>query len=788
MASNIAIQISANTQQAVAGIQSVNQKLDQLQKEGEETRKSFVSVAAGFAAVSSAAGVVAKIIGTVVKVGTELVSAYSAQELAERKLQTTLRATQNAIGMTAGELFTYADALSKVTTYSDQEIIAVEQMLAATRKISSDIMPEATKAVLDMATATGDDAAGAAKDLAQALSDPAGEIESLKEKGIQLTDEQAENIKKVQEQNGLYEAQKLLLEQVAGTYGGMAEAISDTDTGKLEKIGNVWQDIKEGLGEGLLNSIGPALDWLYERLLDIEEWINDINLPGQVENTVKAANGSTPDFSAYSDTQLIKAINPHQLSTGGYAYDGEQDVVDAVINELLTRGVNFPGADNGLTEVMKTVRAWALEMSERNPVGQFLAMNANSAIPKADLIKNNVGVKFSENDLLYWDYYQNLLADVEASRTAGLKAPSDISPARAALDGKLGGWKSVGGGSSGSGLAGGKSGEETPSKTAADFISENSSLSVSAQIDAINDKIRETSKYRLEVDPDSAAYKQLTEINDALWEQKEALMSSGGESKTYSDKLQEAFEKVDQFMSPILSIGDSFATIMQNMADAAEDKLSKIQEKWDEYFDDLDEKQGRQADSLNAMLASGYISYEDYIDSMNALDDARAEAEEKAAEEEEEQRKKANELGKAAFIANQVNSIAEASMNIAQGVTEAIAQGGIAGIALGSIVAAAGAAQIAAIASQQYTPLAAGGIVTSPTHALIGEGGSPEAILPLNEQNMDKYGFGGASGGVINISISIGAVYSKESLADEIFKGIERAQRTGALPAWRYTA
>ena len=98
-------------------------------------------------------------------------------------------------------------------------------------------------------------------------------------------------------------------------------------------------------------------------------------------------------------------------------------------------------------------------------------------------------------------------------------------------------------------------------------------------------------------------------------------------SETAMEKLQRAFEGVNQFMQPILSIGDSFATIMQNMADAAEDKLSKIQEKWDEYFDELDEKQGRQADSLNAMLASGYISYEDYIDSMNALDDARAEAE-----------------------------------------------------------------------------------------------------------------------------------------------------------------
>ncbi len=114
------------------------------------------------------------------------------------------------------------------------------------------MLPEATRAVLDMAAATCDDAAGAAKNLAQALADPAGEIESLKEKGIQLTEEQAENIKKVQEQNGVYEALNLLLQEVAGVYGGMAEAITFTDTGKFQQISNVWNDIKEGLGAGFL--------------------------------------------------------------------------------------------------------------------------------------------------------------------------------------------------------------------------------------------------------------------------------------------------------------------------------------------------------------------------------------------------------------------------------------------------------------------------------------------------------------------------------------------------------
>ena len=300
MASNIAIQISANIQQAVAGIQSVNQKLDQLQQESERSRKSFTVVSAGFAAITTAAGTVVNAIGAVVRAGQDLVTAFSAQELAERKLQTTLRATRNVIGMSVGELLELADAFSRASTYTDQEILAVEQMMIATRKISRETLPEATKAVLDMAAATGEDLTGAAQRLAQALSDPAGEIESLKEAGIQLSEEQKKNIQTVQEQNGIYEAQQILLEEVAGTYGDMAKAIADTDTGKLQQIKNVWEDIKEGLGEGLVNSISPALDQIYRQLCDISDWING-------QNALTVASQYSPDLSEYSSEALRQA-------------------------------------------------------------------------------------------------------------------------------------------------------------------------------------------------------------------------------------------------------------------------------------------------------------------------------------------------------------------------------------------------------------------------------------------------------------------------------------------------
>ncbi len=770
MASNIAIQISSNVQQAVNGINAVNQRLEALQKDTE-------SVSSRFQRLSSIAGGATIVFNTISQAFQKAsaavracVEAYSTQEQAERRLQTVLTATQDAVGMSAQELFNLAESLQAVTTYSDQEIIAVEQVLAATRKISRSVMPQATKAVLDMAAATGEDATNAAERLAQALADPAGEIESLKEAGIQLSEEQKKNVQTAQDQNDIYAAQQIILDEVAGTYGDMAQAIADTDTGKLEKIGNVWQDIKEGLGEGLLNAISPALDWLYERLQDINGIIEEMNEAAASNERIRSINeqgAKNIELSEYSDEELQQALagNPYTLWLNDW-------------NMLPQEGVSLNEARNnamGIRFSLEDYQNYAAIISEQ---ARRRAEEALGSLPTAiDIGSYNAGISSSSSQS--FDF-------LNSAFPAATLFSSDYSNGwNEGYGGTL--YKDINGINGGLIAArigiGSSYNADDPLNS---FLGRYSGLSTSAQIESINEKIRESSKYMLQVDPDSEAYKQLSEINDALWEQKDALMANEKESETYMDRLQKAFENVDQYMQPILSIGDSFATIMQNMADSAADKLQEIEEKWDEYFDDLDEKQERQSDSLNALLASGNISYEDYIDAMNELDESRAEAEEEAQKEKEEQQKKANELGQAAFIANQVNSIAEASMNIAQGVTEAIAQGGVAGIALGSIVAAAGAAQIAAIASQQYTPMAAGGIVTSPTHALIGEGGSPEAIIPLNDSNADRFGLTGSGSGVINITVNIGTAYSSEQISEDVFRGIERAQRTGALPHWRY--
>jgi len=93
-------------------------------------------------------------------------------------------------------------------------------------------------------------------------------------------------------------------------------------------------------------------------------------------------------------------------------------------------------------------------------------------------------------------------------------------------------------------------------------------------------------------------------------------------------------------------------------------------------------------------------------------------------------------------------AVAKAIINTATGITNAISDYGWPfDLIVGAIVAAEGAVEIAKIEGVQ---LATGGIVTAPTPALIGEGGEPEAVVPLSKAG--EMGFGGGGGRPISVT------------------------------------
>ncbi|MDT4761817.1 phage tail length tape measure family protein [Sphaerochaeta sp. PS] len=275
MAKDLRIKVTSETAQAEAGLKKVGSAIDKMgTAKGSSDAALFT---ANLLKTGLAAAGVSVTLSKVLSTAKEAVALYAVQAKAETSLAAAIKVTGQESEFTIGQLREYASSLQAVTNYGDETILTVEQMMVQTRKIGSDIMPLATEAVLDMSTAMGTGAAENAKKLSRALADPIQGISLLKESMVILSAEQQTSIKGFVKQGDMANAQKVILEQLSATYGGLARAQGALDVSKIEQIRNTMGDIKEGLGQSIIDGISPAMTWLLEKLQDVNDKIARAN-------------------------------------------------------------------------------------------------------------------------------------------------------------------------------------------------------------------------------------------------------------------------------------------------------------------------------------------------------------------------------------------------------------------------------------------------------------------------------------------------------------------------------
>lgn len=733
------------------------------------------------------AGVTAAIAG-VVAVSKDLISTYSIQEQAEVRLEATLRATGSAIGMSSKELKDLASSFQEVTTYGDEAIIEVEKLFVASGSISRQALPRATEAVLDLAAAMGEDLGASAKRLAKALADPKSNLDSLKDANIQLSDAQKEEIKALQEQGDLMGAQSIILEKVESSYGGIAKALADTDTGKLTQISNVWGDIKEGLGKGLLDTISPALDVLYDKLTKISTWITKNVTADDVIDVIKS--GKTVDYNSMDDSELRDLRWEMQKRSIRTFYGDKEYAAQAandITGELRRReyGINV----DLLTKEEAERYYNAIAIRESGAWAVALSRGIANEVPSKET-KTNYFVDFNEK-IGTSDYLEYIRAGATLDGLKRIKPIVVENPVLPLNERTNSTNRESGESSSGTGQATAKAKTSATAKTEVSLVDQvlkqNGSKSRSARISDLDSQIADAySAYWSTGDKNKQA--QMQEIITALKLEKQALLEVADAEEEVQDASVDVWSDVKSVISPVQDLISSLSSMFDAFADSAEAALSRVEAKWDEYFEELDRSQSSQQQTYAALLSSGEMTYDEYIAAMNGIDEKRAEAIRQQQEEEDAARDEANRLGEAAFNAKKVNSLASIAISTAEAIMAAWADDPnpvVAGIMTG-IISAAALAQTVAVSSQSYTPLAAGGITQGPQKALIGEGGVSEMILPLTEGNLKKVGISGKSEGNIILNMTVENAYTTEDLSESVFRAIERAQRTGALPKWRY--
>lgn len=210
-----------------------------------------------FTGLTKAAGFLGKAVGDTVR-------SFSDSQKEAAQLNAVLKSTKGVVGLTADELLDMASALQRQTTYSDEAVLSAENLLLTFTNIGKNVFPEATKTVLDMSTALGQDTKSSAIQLGKALQDPILGVTALRRVGVNFSEDQQKVIQRLVETGKTLDAQKLILQELATEFGGSAAAQAQTFQGRMEQLANATDDLKERIGEAIVKGITPFVNKVAE--------------------------------------------------------------------------------------------------------------------------------------------------------------------------------------------------------------------------------------------------------------------------------------------------------------------------------------------------------------------------------------------------------------------------------------------------------------------------------------------------------------------------------------------
>src|SRR5260221_4900151 len=173
-----------------------------------------------------------------------------------------LQTTHDASGQTAQGIADLAGNLSHLTQFSDDTVQAAENMIATFTNVKGNVFPQATKTVLDMSQALGQDTKSSAIQLGKALNDPLTGITALQRVGVTFTKGQKDSITAMMDHGQIAKAQGVILSELQKEFGGSAEAAGKTFGGQLKILGQRMDDVRQTLGDALMPYLTKLVSWI----------------------------------------------------------------------------------------------------------------------------------------------------------------------------------------------------------------------------------------------------------------------------------------------------------------------------------------------------------------------------------------------------------------------------------------------------------------------------------------------------------------------------------------------
>ena len=263
------------------GAQKTKQGLKGIDSGIRSIGKSAMALGAGFFA---AQGIISGF--------RSVISAAGQQELAEKKLE-------SALGRTSQALLNQASALQQVSMFGDEAIIEAQALIAACVDDEEQIK-KATQATLDLAAAKGMDLTAAADLVSKTLG---SSTNAMSRYGIEVTGAV-----------GSTERLNSLTGNIANLFGGQASAQAETMPGSIEQMKNAVGDAAEAIG----TLLSPVVITVTEGIKFLAEGLNMV-------------------ITAFDDAISISNAQALVLTEAGIAYENlnnliQDDSLPALLN------------------------------------------------------------------------------------------------------------------------------------------------------------------------------------------------------------------------------------------------------------------------------------------------------------------------------------------------------------------------------------------------------------------------------------------------------------------------
>ena len=301
--SELLYKLTADEKDLVKGLAKAEKES---QKTSSKIGKAFASIRDVMQGPIAAVGMVAGAFKNLMGKAKEYEAGWAIQEEAIALLESTLKATGATAWTSSEAIQAMASEFQSFTKYGDETILTMQGVLLGFKNIKGDNFEEASLQILNMATVMKMDLSSAAQAVGKALDDPIEGINSLTRQGFRFTEQEKEMLKVMVESGDIAGAQKVILDELATTYGGAAIAAGETGSAISTRLNNAIGDTKELAGKAISEGLAPFRLKLLEIVTSINNNAGSTNdLEGATNKLVEASktyNGLVKELASNTDT------------------------------------------------------------------------------------------------------------------------------------------------------------------------------------------------------------------------------------------------------------------------------------------------------------------------------------------------------------------------------------------------------------------------------------------------------------------------------------------------------